>query len=87
MKCTGLSGVTQKTAWFMMHRLREAIKRGGLVESMKGIIVADETFVGGDPGNRHASAKGPVLIKPGERRRTDKTPVLSLVSVTTGEVR
>jgi hypothetical protein len=39
-------GVTQKTAWFMMHRLRLAMKADG-DEMLSGTVEADETFVGG----------------------------------------
>ena len=39
-------GVTQKTGWFMLHRIREALRVGSF-EKMKGIVEADETFVGG----------------------------------------
>lgn len=42
-------GVTNETAWFMLHRVREAMKRGELTEQMAGTIVADETWVGGGP--------------------------------------
>ena len=46
-------GVTYKTAWFMMHRIREAMKDGGGPLGGPGKIVeADETFVGGRNGNR-----------------------------------
>lgn len=56
-------GVTNKTAWFMLHRIREAMKRGELAETMTGTIVADETWIGGKPSNRHASAsKKPVRV-------------------------
>jgi transposase-like protein len=87
-------GVTVETAWHMLHRLREAMKRDPLAGVLKGTIVADETYVGGDPKNRHASKKSldnvvPVKIKPGEARPnqfTDKTAVLALVNTDTGEV-
>ena len=39
-------GVTQKTAWFMNHRLRFALKNGGL-GMLCGEVEADETFIGG----------------------------------------
>jgi transposase-like protein len=43
-------GVTYKTAWFMTHRLREAMKAGGgLLGGSGGIVEADETFVGNKP--------------------------------------
>jgi hypothetical protein len=38
--------VTQKTAWFMDHRIRLAMKTGTF-EKMKGEVEADETFIGG----------------------------------------
>ena len=81
-------GVTNKTAWFMLHRIREAMKRGTLAEPMTGTIVADETWIGGKPSNRHASARNtPVALRAGENVRTDKTPVLSLINTATGEAR
>lgn len=39
-------GVTQKTAWFMLHRIRAAMK-SGTFEKLAGPIEADETYVGG----------------------------------------
>ena len=39
-------GVTQKTAWFMAHRLRFALTEGGF-DLMSGEVEADETFIGG----------------------------------------
>lgn len=51
-------GVTQKTAWFMLHRIREAMKDGSLVKmggSENGPVEVDETFVGGKIRNMHRS--------------------------------
>lgn len=39
-------GVTQKTAWFMLHRIRLAMQTGSF-EKMSGEVEADETFIGG----------------------------------------
>ncbi len=48
-------GVTQKTAWFLNHRIREAMKhRGGL---FTGEVEVDEVYIGGKEKNRHASKK------------------------------
>jgi len=49
-------GVTQKTAWFQLHRLREACG-GRNLRKLRGIIEIDETFVGGLEGNKHANKK------------------------------
>jgi len=48
-------GVQYKTAWFMSHRIREAMKAGGGMFSIGGnTIEADETYVGGKQHNKHA---------------------------------
>jgi transposase-like protein len=45
-------GVTQKTGWFMLHRIRAAMQ-GGTFEKMTGRVEADETFIGGLSKNMH----------------------------------
>jgi len=74
--------VDSKTAWFMLHRIREAMKRDPLAGLLTGRVVADETWIGGRPSNRHGHKRGQ-----GGQGKTDKTPVLALVSRETGEVR
>lgn len=73
-------GVAPKTAWFMTHRLREAMKQRAPHALLMGTVVVDETWIGGEPKNRHRS-------EPGVQGKTDKTPVVSLVDTKTGEVR
>lgn len=50
-------GVTQKSAWFMLHRIRLAMQTGSFGKKFDGVIEADETFVGGKSRNMHASRK------------------------------
>jgi transposase-like protein len=49
-------GVTQKTAWFMLHRVRHAMKTGTF-EKLGGQVEVDETFVGGLAKNMHKDRK------------------------------
>ena len=51
-------GVTQKTAWFVLHRLREASKTGSFNRMLDGTVEVDETFMGGKAKNRHISKRG-----------------------------
>lgn len=48
--------VTQKTAWFMLHRIRLAMQDAGFVK-LGGEVEADETFIGGKARNMHASKR------------------------------
>jgi transposase-like protein len=49
--------VTQKTAWFMMHRLRHAATTKSFNAPLKGIVEVDETWIGGKDANRHWDKK------------------------------
>src|SRR5437773_3074574 len=52
-------GVTQKTAWFVLHRIRLAMQDGS-IEKFSGGVEADETFIGGRARNMHADKKAHV---------------------------
>lgn len=82
-----------QTAWFMLHRLREAMKREPLAGLLGGggeVVIADETFVGGKPKNRHQQGRAKRLpVGAGARKGPtyDKTPVFALIDKQTGEAR
>src|SRR5207302_7012238 len=74
--------LTPKTAWFMMHRIREAMKREPMAGLLTGRVVADETYWGGKPSNRHGHDRRKHV-----QGHSDKFPIPTLVSRETGEVR
>lgn len=49
--------ITQKSAWFVLHRLRHAARTQSFNAPLEGEIEVDETFVGGKNKNRHANKK------------------------------
>jgi transposase-like protein len=79
-------GVTQKSAWFMLHRIREAVKNRSIKKlgpSGKPVEV-DETFVGGKMKNMHASRRNKLQLA---QRGDNKTAVMGLLDRYAREVR
>lgn len=76
-------GISMEAAWFLTHRIREAMKREPMAGLLSGTVIADETWIGGKPANRHVG----VRHSKNNYLKDDKTPVLSLVHKETGEVR
>lgn len=64
-------GVQQRTAWFMLQRIREACKDNGGI--LKGIVEADETYLTGKESSRHMYDR---IHKP--RERSDKALVMGI---------
>jgi len=68
-------GVTQKTAWFMNHRLRFALTEGGS-GLLTGEVEADEPFIGGKARNMHASKRARRITGTAGK---DKTAVMGIL--------
>lgn len=65
-------GVTQKSAWFMLHRIRLAMQTGSF-NKFDGEVEVDETFIGGKARNMHARIRKQKITGTGG---TDKTIVV-----------
>lgn len=68
-------GITQKSAWFMNHRIRMALYSGS-IEKMSGHVEADETFIGGKARNMHVAQRQRRITGTGGK---DKTPVMGVL--------
>ena len=66
--------VTQKTAWFMMHRIREMLREKA-PHLLEGEVEADETYVGGKEKNKHKSKKQGIT----GRSTKAKTPIVGVI--------
>ena len=62
-------GVTQKTAWFMMHRLRFVLQKGSMDRKLMGEVEVDETYIGGKARNMHKDKQLKVLRNEGHFRK------------------
>ena len=78
-------GLCARTAWFLMHRIREAMADDGLT-MFRGVVVADETHIGGRYKNMHRS-KRPDRKAGSEGAAAHKIPVLTLIDADTGQAR
>jgi transposase-like protein len=69
-------GVTQKSAWFMLHRIRLAM-RGGSFEMLSGEVEVDETYIGGKARHMHKAQRREKARR--GRAPGSKTVVLGMV--------
>ena len=57
-------GVTQKTAWFMLQRIRLAMQTGSFMRKLSGHVEVDETYIGGKARNMHKDRKDRAKLSP-----------------------
>jgi transposase-like protein len=71
-------GITQKSAWFMLHRIRLALQSGTMMKvgGNGGEVEADETFIGGKARNMHLSVKARRITGTGTK---DKVAVMGIL--------
>ena len=75
-------GISQKSAWFMAHRVRESWA-ADTAESMRGPVEVDETYIGGKAKNMHAKVRRERITG---RGAVDKTAVVGVRDRSTGHV-
>lgn len=76
--------VTNETAWHMLHRIREAMREEPVNGFLGGAVQVDESWIGGNPKNRHRNDPREVARKPragnsAGQRVSDKQPIATLV--------
>jgi transposase-like protein len=72
-------GITQKSAWFMLHRIRLAM-RSGTFSMLSGEVEVDETFIGGKARHMHkAERKRRFKTMRGASPTVGKTPVVGMI--------
>ena len=64
------SGVTQKTAWFMLHRIRLAMQDDRHGGKLAGEVEVDETFIGGKARNMHNGKRAQKITGRGPKDKT-----------------
>lgn len=74
-------GISYKSSWFMMHRLREAMRSGGLgpLGGTGKVVEADETYFGKTETHRVSPQRRGRPYKSGSRGPKDKRPIVALV--------
>jgi transposase-like protein len=90
-------GVTQKSAWFMLHRIRKAMETGAYDGEIGGSgepVEVDESFIGGDPKNWHKSKREKhrkevrsERVQEYQNRFTHKTSVIGMLDRESRQIR
>ena len=70
-------GITQKTAWFMLHRIKNAVSGKIFNNQFTGTVEIDECYIGGSESNKHTVNKF----------KSEKTAVIGMVERETKQVK
>src|SRR5438445_5393918 len=68
-------GIMQRSAWFMLHRLRLALQEGSFTK-MSGEVEVDETFIGGKARNMHVAQRKRRITGTGGKNKTTRAGFL-----------
>jgi len=68
-------GITQRSAWYVNHRIRLAMQNGSL-DKLSGTVECDETYIGGLGKNMHKSKRKEIKIRTGG---SSKTAVMGMI--------
>lgn len=84
-------GIMQKSAWFLMHRIRLAMQQGSFERKLSGEVEVDETYIGGKARNMHRVKLAKrvaefATLRTGRNQTTGKVAVMGLLE-RGGEVR
>jgi transposase-like protein len=66
--------ITQKSAWFVLHRLRHATQTKSFNRPLEGVVEADETYMEGKEKNKHRNTR-----TPGSQGGANKVPVMGIM--------
>src|ERR1700676_4755209 len=69
-------GISQKSAWHLLHRIRFALHQGSFEKMLSGEVEADETFIGGKARNMHVEKRVRRITGSGAK---DKVPVIGIL--------
>jgi len=85
-------GIRQNSAWFLLHRIREAMGGGSETGKMggddpSGAVECDETHVGGTPKFMHKRRRNALKVQYGANAHTAKVPVMGMLDRESRQVR
>lgn len=72
-------GITQKTAWFLNHRIRKMMNEQMSEQKLTGVVQIDETYIGGKRRNMHGKRRKAIKEKYGAAGSSEKFAVFGMI--------